>query len=489
MSMPTLSQTEEMRALLSATVELCEDAVFLTTLEGIVLSWNAGAEEIFGYKAEEIVGKSVSLLVPRDQVKTFRRFQEKLQRGEQISNYEATRLKKDGRRIQVAFHLFPLKNAEDKIVGVASILRDVTAHRRSDDAQRENEARIRGILETAVDGIITIYENGIVESFNPAAARIFGYTAEEVIGKSVNILMPPPYREQHDTYISNYLATGTKKIIGIGREVSGRRKDGSVFPVHLSVSEVHIGARRLFTGIVRDLTEQKRLERQVLHGERLATIGKMAAKVAHEIRSPLSSISLNAELLGDELDSYRGVNTDEAQSLLHSISTEIDRVTSLTEEYLQFSRLPESQLLKGDINRLIEDLIEFMRHEVRHKKIEVEYEIKEKSLQVNFDPVQLRRALLNMIRNAIDAMPKGGKLRILIERADGNAIIHIQDNGVGISQEQMERIFDPFFTTKDFGTGLGLAVVQQIIDEHRGQISCHSRVGQGTTFSIYLPLT
>ncbi|NUO83821.1 ATP-binding protein, partial [candidate division KSB1 bacterium] len=179
----------------------------------------------------------------------------------------------------------------------------------------------------------------------------------------------------------------------------------------------------------------------------------------------------------------------EAQSLLHSISTEIDRVTSLTEEYLQFSRLPESQLLKGDINRLIEDLIEFMRHEVRHKKIEVEYEIKEKSLQVKFDPVQLRRALLNMIRNAIDAMPKGGKLRIVIERADGNAIIHIQDNGVGISQEQLERIFDPFFTTKDFGTGLGLAVVQQIIDEHRGQISCHSRVGQGTTFSIYLPLT
>lgn len=480
---------EETHGLLASVVELSDDAIFLSNLEGLVVSWNAGAEAILGYGAAEIVGKPASLLIPREWFKTFQQFRRKLQSGERISNYETTYVQKNGQRIQVVLNLFPLKNAAGEIVGIASILRDITARKSAEDALRENEARIRGILESTVDGIITIHENGRIESFNAAAARIFGYAPEEVIGKSINILMPTPFREQHDDYLHNYLTTGIKKIIGIGREVQGLRKDGSVFPIHLSVSEARISSRRLFTGIVRDLTEQKRLERQVLHGERLATIGKMAAKVAHEIRSPLSSISLNAELLEDELSGYEGVNTVEAQSLLRSIIAEIERVTSLTEEYLQFSRLPESQVLNGDLNHLVDGLVEFLRHEVRQKRIELNYAVNGAALQVRFDPVQLRRALLNIVRNAIEAMPKGGQLSITTARVEGKAVIRIRDNGVGISEEELERIFDPFFTTKDFGTGLGLAVVQQIIDEHCGQILCESKRGQGSTFSIFLPLT
>lgn len=482
------AQAEEMRSLLATLVELCDDAVFLAASDGTIMSWNAGAEKIFGYSADEIVGQPVSLLISRERTKTFHRFRERLLSGERVSNYETTYVAKDGRHIQVLLNLFPLKNAAGEILSVASIVRDVTAHKDAEDALRENEARIRGILESTVDGIITIHENGDIDSFNAAAARIFGYAPEEVIGKSVNVLMPEPFRGRHDAYIKNYLNSGVKKIIGIGREVQGLRKDGSVFPIHLSVSEARVGARRLFTGIVRDLTEQKRLERQVLHGERLATIGKMAAKVAHEIRSPLSSISLNAELLEDELSGYEGVNTEEAQSLLRSIIAEIERVTSLTEEYLQFSRLPESQVLNGDLNHLVDGLVEFLRHEVRQKRIALNYEVNGAALHVRFDPVQLRRALLNIVRNAIEAMPKGGRLSITTERVEGKAVIRIRDNGVGIAAEELEHIFDPFFTTKDFGTGLGLAVVQQIIDEHCGQIVCESKRGQGTTFSIFLPL-
>lgn len=355
-------------------------------------------------------------------------------------------------------------------------------------ALRESEARLRGILETAVDGIITINESGVVESMNPAAERIFGFAAKEVIGKNVKLLMPQQYREAHDDYIMNYLRTDQKKIIGIGREVIGQRKDGSNFPIHLSVSEVRLGARRLFTGIVRDLSEQKRLEKQVLQVERLATIGKMAAKVAHEIRNPLSSISLNAELLQDELNGYATADTEEAQALLKAVIGEIDRVTSLTEEYLQFSRLPESQPVRDDINRVVKESVDFFRPQTQQKKIVLEVQVSAKAWPVRFDPVQIRRVLLNIMRNAVEAMPKGGRLKVVTEHCAQHAVIHIADDGVGIPAEELEKIFDPFFTTKDFGTGLGLAVVQQIIEEHRGRVVCESRLGQGTKFSIFLPL-
>lgn len=358
----------------------------------------------------------------------------------------------------------------------------------SDLSLRESEARLRGILETAVDGIITITEAGVVESLNPAAERIFGYAAQELLGQNVKILMPPMYRAVHDDYITNYLDTGLKKIIGIGREVVGMRKNGNTFPMHLAVSEVRLGERRLFTGLVRDLSEQKRLEKQVLQVERLATIGKMAAKVAHEIRNPLSSISLNAELLQDELNSYAQTDTGEAQSLLQSMIAEIDRVTSLTEEYLQFSRLPESQPVRDDINRVVKESVDFYQPQARQKKVVLQSAISTKTWEVRFDPVQIRRVLLNIMRNAVEAMPKGGMLNIATEQSGREVVIRIVDTGVGIAPEEIEKIFDPFFTTKDFGTGLGLAVVQQIIEEHRGRIVCQSILGQGTTFSIYLPL-
>ncbi|MFQ6112885.1 MAG: nitrogen regulation protein NR(II), partial [bacterium] len=241
-------------------------------------------------------------------------------------------------------------------------------------------------------------------------------------------------------------------------------------------------------GIGQDITEQKILEKQVLQAERLAIIGKMAAKVAHEIRSPLSSISLNAELLEDEIRSFGSANPEEAMALLKSIISEVERLTALTEEYLQFSRLPESQPIKGQIGGIIEEMIGVLRQELNQKKIEVECNLDNRIAAIRIDRVQIRRALLNIIRNAIEAMPRGGKLKIWTEQRDHLGIINIEDTGVGIPGEEIEKIFEPFFTTKDFGTGLGLAISQQIIHEHGGQIYCKSEVGRGTNFTIVLHL-
>jgi signal transduction histidine kinase len=236
-----------------------------------------------------------------------------------------------------------------------------------------------------------------------------------------------------------------------------------------------------------DITELKDLEKKVLQAERWATIGKMAAKVAHEIRNPLSSISLNAELLEDEIAAYDSVNTAESSALLKAIISEVDRVTALTEEYLQFSRLPQVNPTKGGIDQVLDEVLEFLRHDLKQKKIEVQFLVERKITETRFDRAQIRRVFLNIIRNAMEAMPKGGLLTIQTEEKNHRVIVHIADTGMGIPEEFMAKIFEPFFTTKDFGTGLGLAIVQQIIEEHGGEIYCQSKIGEGTTFSISLP--
>ncbi|MCH7675829.1 PAS domain S-box protein [candidate division KSB1 bacterium] len=378
------------------------------------------------------------------------------------------------------------KNGE--LIALEGFITNITERSKAEEALKESEARIRAILETAVDGIITINATGIIESVNSAVEKLFGYTENEVIGKNVDVLMPSPYREDHDTYLANYLKTGEKKIIGIGREVVAQRKDGITFPIRLSVSEFFLGDKRMFTGIVHDISEEKALQQQILHSERLAIIGKMAAKVAHEVRNPLSSVSLNAELLEEEIQSQDSVDIHEAKSLLKSMIREIDRVTLLTDEYLQFSRLPESQPIKGNLNSLLKEMLKLLVEEFNQKNIKLTSKGLSKELQVRFDRAQLRRVFLNIIRNAIESMPDQGTLNIWTERNIETAIIGIQDSGHGIPEDKVNEIFNPFFTTKDFGTGLGLAISQQIIHEHKGQIYCESKIGQGTTFRIELPL-
>lgn len=365
---------------------------------------------------------------------------------------------------------------------------DITDRVKAEHSLQASEARTRAVFETAVDGIIIINDSGIIESANSAVKKLFGYAPDEVIGKNVSILMPEPYRSKHDHYINEYLRTGQKKIIGIGREVVGLRKDGSTFPIHLSVSEFSFGDKRMFTGLIHDITEQKSLQQRILQSERLAVIGKMAAKVAHEVRNPLSSISLNAELLEEEFDGLDECNTEEARALLTAMINEIDRVTSLTDEYLQFSRMPDSSPVRGDLNALLRELLQMSAAELQQKNIKLETEGLEDELELRFDRAQIRRVFFNLIRNAMEAMPTGGKLHVSSNRNGHTATIAIRDTGTGIPEELVDNIFSPFFTTKDFGTGLGLAISQQVVNEHHGQIYCESKVDQGTVFRIELPL-
>ncbi|MGH7450569.1 MAG: two-component system sensor histidine kinase NtrB [bacterium] len=347
-------------------------------------------------------------------------------------------------------------------------------------------------FQHSTDAIILTDLNGIIIEANHAFSDLFGWAREETVGKSTRILRST---KTSDEFYRQMWESVSQKGRWQG-EIVNRRKDGSDVPVLLSITPIYQDGEKIgYMGVEIDITEKKKietelksLEKQVLQADRWATIGKMAAKVAHEIRNPLSSISLNAELLGDEIADYQTANTDEASALLKSIISEVDRVTALTEEYLQFSRLPQVNPTKGSLDQTLHDVLELLRHDLRQKKIEVQFQGERKIPETLFDRAQIRRVFLNIIRNAMEAMPKGGLLTIQTEEKDHRAVVHIADTGMGIPEEALAKIFDPFFTTKDFGTGLGLAIVQQIIDEHNGQISCQSRVGEGTTFSIALPL-
>jgi two-component system CheB/CheR fusion protein len=247
---------------LAAIVETSADPIYSKDLDGTIRTWNRAAERLYGYTHDEAVGRSVEMLFPEGRAREFAAIMAQLKRGETVQQLETERVRKDGQRVPVAVTASPVRDDSGKVVSASVIARDISERRRAEQALRDREERLQAILDTAADAIITTDGQGIIQSVNAAAERMFGYTAAEMLGHNIKMLMPSPYREAHDDYMARYLRTGEKHIIGIGRAVEARRKDGSVFPADLSVSEIaHLG---LFTGIHRDLTERRRLEREVV---------------------------------------------------------------------------------------------------------------------------------------------------------------------------------------------------------------------------------
>ncbi|MCU1384685.1 MAG: sensor signal transduction histidine kinase, partial [Acidobacteria bacterium] len=246
--------------ILAAIVESSDDAIMAKNLDGMILSWNRGAERMYGYAANEAIGRPISFLIPSEQRDELDEILTNVRADRGVAHLQTRRLTKDGRVLEVSLTVSPIKDSAGAIVGASTIARDITDAKRIEQALRGSEAKWRAIVESAVDGIVVIDARGQVEAFNRAAERLFGYAAHEVVGQNVNMLMPAPYHAEHDTYLARYRATGIQKIIGIGREVTGLRKNGSTFPLHLSVGEVLIEGESKFTGILHDLTERVRLE-------------------------------------------------------------------------------------------------------------------------------------------------------------------------------------------------------------------------------------
>jgi two-component system CheB/CheR fusion protein len=318
-------EAAEMSVRLAAIVDNSVDAIFSKDLDGIIQTWNRGAERLYGYSRDEAVGRSVEMLVPATLAKQWAGLMARLRRGDSIEQMETERVRKDGQTIAVALTMSPVRNHGGKPGAVSVIARDVTEQKQAERTLREREEFLQAILSTVMDAIVTIDRRGIIRAVNPGAEQMFGYTAAEMVGQSVNMLMPAPYREEHDRHIARYVRTGEKHIIGIGREVEAQRKDGTIFPADLAVSEIeHL---KLFTGVHRDLTARKQLERDVvkaasfeqwrigqdLHdtvGQELTALNLLAAELTETLRTdPSQAASLAKRLSAGLQRSQRELRT------------------------------------------------------------------------------------------------------------------------------------------------------------------------------------
>ncbi|MCA9213058.1 MAG: PAS domain S-box protein [Planctomycetales bacterium] len=366
------------------------------------------------------------------------------------------------------------------------------------------QSLLEAILNNAVDAVVTTDDKGTIESANPATERMFQYEVAELVGQNVTILMPSPYREQHGQYMADYMESKQPKVIGLGREVLGRRKDGQTFPIHLAVSEVTFGNRSVFTGIIRDVSDLKKIERelaelnsqleqrvqertkqleaaqeQLVQKERLATLGQVSGGMAHEIRNPLNAVKTSAYYLLHA----QNPPEEKVRQHLERIDRQVTLIDNVVTALSDVARLPEPKMRQINLAAMLEQILTSVEFPASVKPV---YTGPADLPRVLADEHQLPIAFRNLIRNARDAMPSGGTLEVITDVVGDRVRVQVIDEGVGIPPGDLERILEPLYSTKARGLGLGLAITRTILSKNRAELLVESDLGQGSTFTVLL---
>jgi PAS domain S-box-containing protein len=340
-----------------------------------------------------------------------------------------------------------------------------------------------GILDTATDAIITINEDHIIVGFNRGAENIFGFSREEALGQDLDIIIPPPYKHEHRDYVRRYIATRKPHLIGKHVQLNAQRRDGSEFPMSISFSVAEVRGDLYFTGIIRDITEYKAMEERLLQSERLAAVGNTVSHIAHEIKNPLAIIGGFARQL------QKTPNLDEpGQRKLDIIVEEVGRLEGMIAEMRDFVKRPTAHKEPSDVEALIDEVVDLFEDTLQEQNVTLKRTRTTETPILNFDRQQIHQVLINLFKNALEAMPQGGELTVATQVKGPNLEISISDTGQGMTPEVKANIFQPYFTTKEKGTGLGLAICQNILEEHGGCLIAESAPGQGSTFTIQIPL-
>jgi two-component system sensor kinase FixL len=342
------------------------------------------------------------------------------------------------------------------------------------------EARWRAIIDAAVDGIIVIDSRGRIEAFNAAAEKMFGYAQADVIGQNVKILMPEPYRSEHDGYIDHHLKTGEKRIIGVGRAVNGMRRNGQVFPVHLSVGEFEIDGERHFTGILHDLSKRTELEERLREATALARLGEMAAVIAHEVKNPLAAVRGAVQVIGSRL---KADSNDAA--IVKEVIARLDALNDLIQDLLVFARPPAPKLARIDLRLLLESVIALLKRDPAFHSLAVN--VGGSAPPVSGDSNLLTIAVQNLLINSAQAQQGKGDIHVTLSEQRPMSVIRIADEGPGIPAEIRANLFRPFKTTKARGTGLGMATAKRLIESMSGQIEVECPAGGGTVVTLQVP--
>jgi two-component system sensor kinase FixL len=351
---------------------------------------------------------------------------------------------------------------------------------RLQDPGRIAEARWRAVIDAAVDGIIVINSRGAIEVFNAAAQRMFGYTEAEAMGQNVSLLMPEPDHSRHDGYISHHVTTGERKIIGIGRAVTGKRRDGQTFPLHLSVGEMEIDGEPHFTGILHDLSSRADLEDRLREATAMARLGEMAAVIAHEVKNPLAAVRGAIQVIGSRM---KGGTGDAA--VVQEIIARIDALNILIQDLLVFARPPKPRLVATDLRALLTAVARLLKSDPAFGQLEMT--IVGDMPAVLSDPALMTIVFQNLMINAAQAMQGRGELTITLETSGDWHRVAIIDRGPGIHPDIRAALFRPFKTTKARGTGLGMATAKRLVELHEGRISVDCPADGGTTVIVELP--
>jgi len=472
------------------------DGLIIIDNKSLIQAFNPAAERIFGHRPEEAIGQNLKVLMAQP----FH--------GEDdsyLTSYLAaadTQVTGVGQEVygkRRDSSVFPMELGinEMEIAGermFVAAIRDVSEHREAERHAQEDAARMLAVMNTVLDGLLTIDHEGSIQTFNPASARIFGYQPEEVIGQNVKLLMPQPDRDNHDRYLSSYLSTGTTKMIGGNREVRARHKNGSIFPIELSINEMNVVGKRLFVATARDITERKKAEQATLqYIESLSRsnqeLDDFAYIASHDLKEPLRGLSNNARFLKEDFDDVIG---EVGARRLARITYLCERMERLVDDLLYFSRLGRQDLAMQptDLNLVINDIRRMMDAalEEAHAKIIIANPLP----VITCDLPRMTEAFRNLITNAVKYNDKPEKcIEIGCTERDGRQIFHVRDNGIGIPAQFHKDIFRIFKRLNEEddkvkGTGVGLTFVKKIIERHGGEIWVESEAGSGATFYFYI---
>lgn len=494
----TASMQSRMPAELIESLDLLLDnaasyAIFMVDAANLVTFWNRGAERMLGWTEAEVLGRNGSIFYSPDDVANGRPAidLDKVLRNGRLEE-EAWRVRRNGTEFLASVVVTALRERNDRLRGFALLIRDITEQRAAESALRASADHLRSILSTVPDAMIVIDEKGSILSFSAAAERLFGYTEAEVTGWNVSRLMPSPDRERHDGYLSRYMRTGERHIIGIGRTVIGARRDGSTFPMELAVGEAEADGERVFTGFVRDLTDSVAAEERIetlrsdlIHVARISAMGTMASTLAHELNQPLSAVMNYVEAARDLLTGPNEETLPLVIEALTETAAEAMRAGQIVRRLREF-------VARGEVEKSIEDLPALVAEAAKlgligaqERGVAVAFDFTDPLPAVFVDRVQIQQVLINLMRNAIEAMADSATKRLEIgarREADEMVRVTVADSGPGIAPEIAPDLFRAFNTTKAGGMGLGLSICRTIVEANGGRIWFEPGEDGGSSF-------